>query len=82
MKLAMTTGCIADSLTVDGVEEINLSTPQRKRAMRNLASWYIKHPEHLNSLLQHTLELYGEEEYNEHPCSCCGDTITTYELEI
>ena len=45
MKLAMTTGCIADSLTVDGVEEINLSTPQRKRAMRNLASLYLKHPE-------------------------------------
>ena len=51
----MITGCIADSLTVDGVEEINLSTPQRKRAMRNLASWYLKHPECLNSLLQHTL---------------------------
>ena len=82
MKLEYTYGCIANSLSVDGTQEIDLTDAERRHVIERLSAFFHNHPEHLNPLLQHVLEAYGDYECDNRPCNCCGDTVTTYTLEI
>ena len=41
MIIEMTTGCICDSLTVDGIEEINLTDDKRKEVLMNISNYII-----------------------------------------
>ena len=41
MIIEMTTGCICDSLTVDGIEEINLTDDKRKEVLIEISNYVI-----------------------------------------
>lgn len=83
MKLTLVRGCTADSLTADGIEEVDMTDDQRQEVMDYLCQWYKKHPEHLNGLLIYTIEdFYDNYESDDHPCSCCGDYVETMTCDI
>ena len=82
MKLKMTRGCICDSLTIDGKEEINLTEEERKQIWLHVCDTLkSKDPKHLNELLQFILENYGNYACSTEPCECCGDFVETFKLD-
>lgn len=78
----MAYGYIADSLTVNGIQEVDLTDTQRKIVIHKVFMWYKKHPEVLNGLLKDFLELHSDDYDYSEPCECCGDVVTTYKMEI
>lgn len=70
-------GCTADSLNVDGIEEIDMTDEQRQEVIDKIFHWLKKHPDQLNYLLQDITETFGAYESDDHVCECCGDYITT-----
>ena len=85
MKIEMMTGCTANYLGVDGVSEVDMKDDRR------LAVWkYITLKMHertpksddLNQLLQFLLHQWGEWEYGDIVCECCGDTVDEAVLEL
>lgn len=83
MNLKMTCGCICDSLTIDGKEEIDLNDIERKEIINKVCEHLKKiEPQHLNELLQVFLVKMGEYSCSGQVCECCGDFIETYKLEI
>ena len=80
MIIRMVRGCICDSLSVDGKEEIDLTDEERQVVLNNIFE-YIK-PEHLNNALQELVQLFGEYECDDEPCETCGDYVETYTWEI
>ena len=80
MKIQMTRGCIANSLTVDGEEEINLSDNERQEVLRHIFE-HLK-AQDLNYVLQDLIETFGEYESDDEPCETCGDYVETYTWEI
>lgn len=84
MKLNLTTGCICDSLTVDGVEEVDMTESLRTETKVKLLTWLAEHPEKLdlNQMLQQILPEYGEYDSSGEPCECCGDYVNEWNLEI
>ena len=80
MKLEMTRGCICSSLTVDGVEEIDLNDSYRKYVIRKICE--SMDPSRLNLMLQWYLSTFGEYECDDEPCECCGDYVEHFEMEI
>lgn len=77
MILKKITGCIADSLTADNVEEVNMTSEQRQDTINHICTWLQKHPEKLNEVMQCLIESFGESDISETPCACCGDFIVT-----
>lgn len=124
MKLVSKTGCICSSLTVDGIEEIDLTDEARKEALekigeyiktlprdrtyeaRRLLTWFTEmtdeeveecsftlrdigemvkttNPGNLNYILQGFVDrFYTEKPDISEPCSCCGDSIWTFTVDI
>lgn len=84
MKLEYVSGCTANSLTVNGTEEIDLTPEQRKEAWKKLCLWLAeKDGSDLNNFLQYILETYGEyKSLSDEPCECCGDWVNSYSLTI
>ena len=80
MKLELVTGCICDSLTADGIQEVDMTNEQRQEVINRIAEWL--NPKDLNYLLQALLPQFGEYECDDKPCSCCGDYVEKYTLEI
>lgn len=81
MKIKLTCGCICDSLTVDGVEEINLSDKERKEVIKKV--FEKMEPKDLNELLQWYLMGHCDEyEQSDRPCECCGDYTSIYTLNL
>lgn len=79
MRLELIEGCIADSLTVNGVEESDLTDSQRAIVLRRLVNAL---PEvMLNGILVDLLRLRGEVTPLGR-CEQCGDNVTKYTLEI
>jgi hypothetical protein len=56
MKLTKTTGCLSDSLQVDGVEEIDLDDNTRRRALKEIGEYVKK-----QTLDEEGLELLRED---------------------
>ena len=54
MKILLTRGCIAGSLTIDGKEEIHLTDDERQKVLRHIFN-HLK-PEDLNYVLQDLTE--------------------------
>lgn len=81
MELRYCYGCTIGSLTVDGTEEIHLTDEKRREVIDMIFKWYDRHPQELNSLLQHFVELYGEYKSLGY-CETCGDTPTEYTITI
>lgn len=86
MKLRMVSGCIADSITADGKEEAGMTHHERHAATLSIMTWLLEHPEDnecfLNFLMQDFIREFGELSVSETPCSRCGDTICTWNIEI
>lgn len=83
LRLSYTTGCMANSLTVDDVEEVHLTPEKRCEVWKRLCCWLArKDGEQLNKLLRFILQEYGTYTSDDEPCECCGDWVETYELAI
>lgn len=80
MILRMVRGCIHDSLSVDGKEEIKLTDEERKVVLRKVFEHL--NPEDLNYVLQNLVQTFGEYECDDEPCETCGDLVETYTWEI
>ena len=82
MKLEYVSGCICDSLSINGKEEIDLTDEQRKQVIEKIGVFISKaSPDKLNYMLQYLVPEFGEFEDLGH-CECCGDWITKYTLEL
>lgn len=82
MSLEYSYGCLVNSLSVNGIQEIDLTDNQRKIVIHRIFSWYRKHPEHLNPLLQYFVETHCDDYEQSEPCEQCGDCVTTFKMEI
>jgi hypothetical protein len=80
MKLKMVEGCMCDSLTVDGIEEIEMTDEKRQETINKIMESL--EPKDLNYLLQWYLPIFGDYECDNTPCECCGDVVTKYSLDI
>lgn len=73
MKIEYTSGCIAHSLTIDGVETIDLDPKEfKEKALKAIEK--IDNEELLRTLLIQAVEIMGESELIAH-CDECGDNI-------
>lgn len=83
MQIELTRGCTANSLTVDGIEEIHLTNEQRMEVKKRIGEWISRSEVSLNELLVLLVEhFYDDYEGDDEPCECCGDFVETYKLEI
>lgn len=80
MKLEMITGCICDSITIDG-KELSAMNDYEKRIISNKVCDWLKHNAELSQLLQYVLDYHGTYE-SLGDCEQCGDFIDKYTLEI
>ena len=80
MKIVSISGCTCDSLTVDGVETVDMGKEDIKEVIKKL----IDREDDLGTLqfiLVDLVETQGEFEDLGH-CDQCGDWITKYTVEI
>ena len=73
MIIRMVRGCICDSLSIDGKEEIDLTDEERQVVLKKIFE-YIK-PEHLNNVVQDLVQIFGEYECDDEPCGTCDDYV-------
>lgn len=81
MILQYTSGCISDSLTIDGKETIDIPIEDIRKVLHKL----IDIEDDLGTLQEIYISLLsaqGKYECSSKPCECCGDYVTTYKLEI
>ena len=81
MKLEYTSGCICDSLSVDGVETIDMSPDKLREVIHELVDRE-QDLAVLQDLFMSCVQSQGEYSSSDEPCECCGDFVTTYTLEI
>lgn len=73
MKIEYTSGCMTHSLTIDGVETIDLDPKEfKEKALKVIEK--IDNEELLRTLLIQAVEIMGESELIAH-CDECGDNI-------
>lgn len=73
MKIEYTSGCMAHSLTIDGVETIDLDPKEfKEKALKVIEK--IDNEELLRTLLIQAVEIMGESELIAH-CDECRDNI-------
>lgn len=80
MKIESVTGCTCDSLTINGVETIDMD----KEAIKDVIKKLIDREDDLGvlqSILIDLVEFQGEFEDLGH-CDQCGDWITKYTVEL
>lgn len=85
MILKQTIGCTCASLTVDDVEEINLTEEQRKEVIQKISEYIANQmkTDDLNCFLQYFIDFFGEEHcISDEPCECCGDLVYESTLVI
>jgi hypothetical protein len=83
MRLKKVTGCICDSLTADGIEEIDMTPEQRKEVIDKICDWLKKNPDQLNYVMQDFIETFADDcKHDPEPCECCGDTVYTWTWDI
>lgn len=78
MILKQTTGCVCNSLTIDGVEEIYLTEDQRKEVILKISEYIADQmkTDDLNCFLQYFIDFLGEARcISDEPCDCCGDLV-------
>lgn len=78
MILKQTTGCVCNSLTVDGVEEIDLTEDQRKEVILKISEYIANQmkTDDLNCFLQTFIDFFGNGQcISDEPCDCCGDWV-------
>lgn len=78
MILKKISGCVADSLSANNIEEIDMTDEQRQNVIDHICKELKKHPEQLNYVLQELIPIFGDFTSTDKPCECCGDYIDTY----
>lgn len=80
MKLEYTDGCVCTSLSIDGVESIDMEI----RDFKNVICRLVNSEKDLGVLQQIWCRLMESQGIYESlgRCSCCGDYIDRYTLEI
>lgn len=81
MKLKYTYGCVCDSISVDGVESIDMDINDFREVVHQLVD-NEQDSAVLQDLFTSCMESQGNYESSKKPCDCCGDTIITYTLEL
>ena len=79
MKLQYVTGCVCDSLSIDGEEFNEMSLEEQRELLHKL----VDNADGIT--LQQMFIEYMEDESEWHtagPCECCGDLIFEYNKEI
>lgn len=83
LNMVYSYGCMANELSVNGVNEIDMTDSQRKVIIHKMMMWYKKHPDELNNLLQYFIETHADDYYiDDKPCECCGDRVCTYKMTL
>lgn len=80
MKLEYTEGCVCTSLTVDGVETVDMDINDFKKVICKLVERETDVAE-LQDLWMSLMQSQGEYKDLGH-CECCGDWIMNYTLEL
>lgn len=74
----MITGCTANYIGIDGKSEVDMTDEQRLNAWKYITKAMNEHipkSDDLNQLLQFLLSQWGEWDYGDVVCECCGDTV-------
>lgn len=82
MKLRKVTGCICGELSVNGINEIDMTDEQRQETIDAICSWLKRNPDQLNYVMQDLIETFGDYKVSEEACECCGDHIWTWTWDI
>lgn len=80
VRFQMMEGCVCDSLTVDGKEEMDMSDDERREALRIIFD--ALEPDDLNNVLQELIPMFGDCISDDEPCECCGDYVSQYTWDI
>ena len=80
MKLEYTEGCICFGLDVDEEPFIDLEEEKKKEVLNRTIDKILKDFD-IQSIVINLLCQYGEYEYH-YTCEDCGDSVTSYTLEI
>lgn len=80
MKIESISGCTCDSLTIDGVETIDMKIEDIKEAVKKLVDVETDMGT-IQSVLIDLVETRGDFEYLG-SCDECGDSIEKYSIEI
>lgn len=71
---------MADSLSVDGKEEMDLTDGERMEVLKRIFDHL--EPKDLYEVMQVLIERFGDCETDDEPCENCGDYVDTYTWEI
>lgn len=80
MKLQYVTGCIYDSLSIDGKEFNEMSLEEQRELLHKLVD--NADGVTLQQLFIEYMEGDESELYTSGPCECCGDLIFEYNREL
>ena len=80
LKLEYTEGCICYGLDVDGKPFNDLDEEKKKEVLNRTIEKILKDFD-IQSIMIDLLRQYGEYEYH-YTCEDCGDSVTSYTLEI
>lgn len=80
--MVYSSGCINSELSVNGINEIDMTDKQRRIVMERIMSYYMEHLEQLNHLMIYFIETEHQDYESDGPCECCGDYTTTLKITI
>lgn len=80
MELVYTNGCTVTSLSVDGVESIDMNMEDFRKVIHMIVD-KIEDISELQDIFKNFMELNGELT-GEYTCLCCGDCVTTHKIKI
>lgn len=80
MELIYTNGCTVTSLSVDGVESIDMNMEDFRKVIHMIVD-KIEDISELQDIFKNFMELNGELT-GEYTCLCCGDCVTTHKIKI
>lgn len=80
MKIEYVTGCVCDSLTIDGKETVDMEISEIKSSIHEIID-SIDDISSLQRILMNISEDEGDYENLGHCCQC-GDTVYKYTLDI
>ena len=80
VRLQMMEGCVCNSLTVDGREEMDMTDDERREVLKTI--WDSLEPGDLYDIMRTLITSHGEYVSDDEPCECCGDTVDQYTWDI
>lgn len=81
MKIIYTTGCIANSLTIDGKESIDFTADELRVVLHTIVN-NLTDDELQGAITEMVEHYYNDYECSDQPCSQCGDTAQTFTMDV